>query len=304
VASTIPHRARELASGDRVRQAREFVAAFVRTYERNDLLTRASAISFQTLFALVPAALAGVALLGFFGLEEYWGSELSPTVEENVGGPAFDLIDSAVQQVLGSQQVFWLTAGAVFALWQVSGAMRATGGGLDRIYDAYGDRSLLRRVASSAILAAAVSLIFGVAALGLFAGPEIMEASGLGMPAFVAVPLARYVIPAALVLVAMALVVRFTSSSPPPHRFIGLTSLATVTAWIMITLVFRWYVTQIADYESLFGGLASVIVLMTYLYISANVFLGGFQVDALVRERLGDGPGRRGEEHGGAPRPA
>lgn len=300
MASSIPHRAREMANAHRVRQARSFASEFARTYEGNDLLTRASAISFQTLFALVPAALAGVALLGFFGLEEYWSSELSPTVEENVGGPAFELIDSAVQQVLGSQQVFWLTAGTVFALWQVSGAMRATGGGLDRIYDADGERSLRQRVVSSTLLAAAVSLIFGVAALGLFAGPEIIDARIPAVPAFVAVPLARYIIPALLVLLAMSLVVRFTCSDPPPHRFIGLTSAVTVTVWIIVTLVFRWYVTAVADYESLFGGLASVIVLMTYVYISANVFLGGFQADALVRDRLDEGQGRRGEDDAGA----
>jgi hypothetical protein len=37
-----------------------------------------------------------------------------------------------------------------------------------------------------------------------------------------------------------------------------------------------------------------VIVLMTYIYSSANVFLGGFQADALVRERPDDGARRSG----------
>jgi membrane protein len=296
VASSIPQQAKEVANADRVRRARGFVGAFVRTYQDNDLLTRASAISFQTLFALVPAALAGVALLGFFGLEEYWTNELSPTVEEEVGEEAFGLIDNAVQQVLTTQQFFWVTAGVAFALWQVSGAMRANGGGLDRIYGASGERPFVRRIAYSVILAAGVALIFGVAALALFAGPEILQAVGLGVPAFIAVPLVRYIVPAALVLLVMGLVVRFSTSSPPPYRFIGLTSVVTVAAWIIATLVFRWYATEIAEYESVFGGLASIIVLMTYFYISANVFLGGFQLDAMVRGRREDRDGRRGDE--------
>ena len=40
-----------------------------------------------------------------------------------------------------------------------------------------------------------------------------------------------------------------------------------------------------ASYTSVFGHLASVFVLLLYLWLSANSFLVGIQVDAEVRER-------------------
>ena len=43
-----------------------------------------------------------------------------------------------------------------------------------------------------------------------------------------------------------------------------------------VSLVFYLYLTDIASYQSVFGGLASVIVALAYLYISATVFLFGF----------------------------
>ena len=39
---------------------------------------------------------------------------------------------------------------------------------------------------------------------------------------------------------------------------------------------------EIADYNSIFGSLATVVVLIAYLYAAAVVFLGGVQLDALI----------------------
>ena len=41
----------------------------------------------------------------------------------------------------------------------------------------------------------------------------------------------------------------------------------------------------VVSVTSVFGHLASVFVLLLYLWLSANAFLVGIQVDACVRER-------------------
>ena len=48
--------------------------------------------------------------------------------------------------------------------------------------------------------------------------------------------------------------------------------------------MFGFYVTDIADYGSIFGSLATAFLLMTYLYLSACAFLIGAEVDAIVRQ--------------------
>jgi uncharacterized BrkB/YihY/UPF0761 family membrane protein len=49
---------------------------------------------------------------------------------------------------------------------------------------------------------------------------------------------------------------------------------------------FWWYASRVADYQSVFGSLSVVIVVMTYLYAAAIVFLTGVQIDALVRRGI------------------
>ena len=56
-----------------------------------------------------------------------------------------------------------------------------------------------------------------------------------------------------------------------------------MAGWLVMSLGFGLYLREIADYNSIFGGLATVVVLIAYLYAAAVVFLGGVQLDALVR---------------------
>jgi membrane protein len=55
---------------------------------------------------------------------------------------------------------------------------------------------------------------------------------------------------------------------------------------VIVSLAFYGYLVDIADYDSIFGSLASAIVAMAYLYLSATVFLFGAQLDAIIRTQV------------------
>src|SRR4051795_8159251 len=101
-----------IAQGERVKgSVREFVDAYV----EHDLLTYASAISFQLLSSLVPALLFAFGLLGFLHLEDVWRTELAPDIRPNVSSTAFAMMNEVVETALRSRQAFWVTAGFVIA---------------------------------------------------------------------------------------------------------------------------------------------------------------------------------------------
>jgi membrane protein len=52
---------------------------------------------------------------------------------------------------------------------------------------------------------------------------------------------------------------------------------------VVVSVGFYFYLTGLAAYGSVFGSLASVIVVMAYLYISTTAFLFGAQLDAIIR---------------------
>jgi membrane protein len=236
---------------------------YVDAYVGNDLLTYASAIGFQILSALVPFLLFGFALLGFLHLEDVWSEDLAPKLKASVSGAAFGFIDETVRKALVSRQAFWITAGFLIALWQVSGAVRAVMGALNRVYRLETRRSWARRMVVSTALALAVG------------------ACWLGAIGFVV----RWGAAGALLLVAVAVLLHYAPERDQPLEWVTFGAVLIMGGWLVMSLSFGVYLREIADYNSILGGLATIVVLIAYLYMSAVIFLGGVQVDALVRQR-------------------
>jgi membrane protein len=94
----------------------------------------------------------------------------------------------------------------------------------------------------------------------------------------------RWGLALALLFTAVWLLLRFAPAHPGPHGWISFGSALCVIAWVGTSLVFGLYVTQVADYNSIFGSLATVFVLFSYLYVSSVSFLIGAEVDAIVRD--------------------
>ena len=257
--------------------AREAVKEVLAAYARNDLLTVASAISFQVLFALIPFVLFGLALLGALQLEGLWTDHVAPDLRESASPAAFTVLDDTVRRIFGSRQVFWITAGAVITVWEISGAMRGVMGVLDRIYCVERERGFKERYWTSIWLSVAVGLLL-LAAFAVFAVSPVF--AGLAMS------IARWPLTALALFTAIYLVVPFAPGERHPADWVSFGALLVVVAWIGTSLAFVFYVRNVADYGSIFGALATVIIVFEYLYISSIAFLTGLQVDALVRERL------------------
>lgn len=256
-------------------------------FEQNRILTYASAVSFQLLFALIPLLLAGVAVLGFLDLEEVWRDELAPRLEERVSSSVYEVVDRSIESVLGSQRGFWLTLGAGLALWELSGAVRAVMGALNDVYGVEEARPFLRRFGVSLLLAVALALLLGLAVLALQLMPRLAGVLELGSLAVLAVAGAWFVA-FALMIVAVAIMMRFAPARPHSMGWLGFGTLLVVVGWAVASIGFAAYATRIASYSTIYGSLGVVILLLTYIYISALVFLGGAQVDALVRGYVGD----------------
>jgi membrane protein len=250
-------------------------------FEQNDLLTYASAIAFQVLTAIVPFLLFLLGLLGFLDLGDVWADDLAPDVKPRVSDATFALLDDTVRAVLEKRQLFWLTGGFLLALWQISGGVRAVMGALDGVYDTRRHRPALERYPLSFGLALAVAAL--VAASGSVARFVPLVVGDL--PGFLEVAffVARWLVALALLALAVGLLVHYAPGVRRPLPWVSFGTLLVIVGWVGMSVGFWIYLTRIADYDSIFGHLANLIVLMAYLYAAAVVFLAGAQIDAVVR---------------------
>ena len=62
-------------------------------------------------------------------------------------------------------------------------------------------------------------------------------------------------------------------------------SIFTATTWLLLTVGFGFYVTSITDYEATYGSLGAMIALLTWLYLSAYVFLIGAELNSEIEHQ-------------------
>src|SRR3954470_218101 len=135
------------------------VAEIADGFRRHELITRASAIAFRILYALVPFALFVLAAAGLLQLESLWTKDIAPDVAPHVSAPVFAVLDRVALNALTGQRVFWVTAGFALALWGGSSAVRGVQGCLDDIYGPRKRRSFAERFPTSLWLGAACGLL-------------------------------------------------------------------------------------------------------------------------------------------------
>jgi len=268
------HEARSIVRGSR---------RLVALTGENDLLTFASAISYQILFALPAVLLAGLAVLGYADLRELWDGELAPRLEQMTSSSVFDIVSTTADEVMASRSGFWLTLGVLLALWYLSGAMRAVMGVMNGIYSVDETRAVFKRLLFSFVLTVAVTLCFTVALLAGYVSPAVTNQFEGGVPFTILASVVRWLLVLAPLYLALLLIVHHAPARAHRFRRGSLTAALVVGGWVMTSVGFQWYVTNLANYQSVFGNLASVMILMVYLNLSAGVLVFGLQIDAIVR---------------------
>ena len=255
----------------------------IRSYQRNELSTFAGAIAFRVVLALIPFLLFLLALLGFLHLQEVWHSDVAPEIKKNASDVAFKLVDDTVTQVLDEKQVWWLTIGLALTVWELSSATRHTMYALDSVYGYARRRGLLELLPRSLALGTAMGTCV-VAAVAIVRFGPLLTGDLDGVLAALSF-LVRWLLAAAVLALGVGLVVRYGPATRQPVPWVSLGTGLVLVAWVLTSIGFGLYATYVASYTSVFGHLASIFVLLVYLWLSANAFLVGIQVNAELRER-------------------
>jgi membrane protein len=259
---------------------RKFVKLWVDLFAEHKLLDHAGAMAFAVLKALVPLTLLGFAVLGVTGQKHVWEHTISPALKGHVQPTTLRAIDSAVERIFAHNSVGLVVFASVLTLWYVSGSVRAVMGATNDIYGCEERRSVKVRFPLSFALAAAITLCLVGALLTVLAGPELARHGALE----VVVAIGRWIVAIALLAVAVGLLMRFAPVDSRPYSWVSGGSLIVILAWVAASLIFRVFVTDIANFKTATGSLAVFLVLGGYVYTSSIIFLVGVEIDELLRE--------------------
>jgi len=260
--------------------AAALVRLWIDLFSRHQILNSASAISFQTLKALVPLALFGISLLSMLGLADVWTNTLRGSISRQLTPTAFTAIDTAVQKILADGGLVLPVLAGAALLWYGSGLVRSCMNGMNLIYEADEQRPFLRRWGISLVLALCIAVAVVLAVLGVTVGPRIADAGAAHMFLLVL----RWPFAIIVLGLGVAFLVHYGPAERRQARWASIGSVVVVAAWLVEALLFSWYIGSLANFRSAAGALTVFLVLAAYLYTASTIFLVGVQLDELLRK--------------------
>jgi membrane protein len=251
-------------------------------FNEHDLLSYASSIAFQVLYAVVPLIMLGLGALGLLGEEGVYVHHVAPVLRRDMSADVFKVVDRTALRMMTSERYYWTTAGLLVTIWGISGSIRAMFVPLNRIYRAEETRTFPNRMATSFLVAVIVIVcVYGALALSL--GGRLLHPHEVVVAAVVLV--GRWALTVGLILLAIAAIVRLAPARRLDFEWVSIGAVLAAASWIGATALFSAYV-SVVSYTSLYGVLAVIVVLLAYLYYSAVSLLFGIVVDSLLRDQV------------------
>ncbi len=185
------------------------------------------------------------------------------------------LVESQIDTLTEHARAGFAFGTVVLAVW---GASRGASGlmfALNRLFRRVETRSWLRRqaitLAVTVGVAALLMIALGLLVVGPLIGGVAANRLGLGSVFEIGWTVGRWIAAALLVMVVWALVFRFLPDTNAPLRIFTPGALVSVVLWLLISRLFGLYLDRFASFSSIYGALASAVILLSWLWLSSMV---------------------------------
>ena len=286
---------------------RELVAKTWKAMDDHEIQTRAAAVSFYAMLAMVPfiglVLTLSVQLLPDLtgasprvnGLGNLTVAQLTAILEKALPPEAADQIKAEIASIQQKPPVGLISIGLAITLWLASSLFVAVIDAMNRIYGVQERRGFakLRLLAIVMTLVQAAILVGSLVAV--VGSNVVMSKLGLsGSGGFIGAAV-LYGTVMVMVLLSFALTFYVAPDADQSWEWITPGSVAGSMLFLGATFLFRIYVHNFGNYSKTYGPLGGVMVLLFWFWISSLILLGAAQVNKVIEEAspLGKNYGQR-----------
>jgi membrane protein len=271
----------------RLKRAWLFLVRLQREMGYDDAMGMAAQIAFYMMLGLFPFMIFLLSMLGTFPLGEALQPLLLEALSEQMPPEAAAYVTDTVLNLLPHYNEGLLGLGLLVSLWGASMAVGALITTINRAYNLRPRRNIAVQKILSIILTLVLSALWLMAMTIILVGPSItqniFEFMGIASETNTFWTSIRLPMAFVLNLVALSILYYFAPEARQKFRWILPGAVTSTLLWMLASSAFRVFLRNFGAYNKTYGGLAAVIILMIWLWISGLVFLLGAEINALMK---------------------
>lgn len=253
-----------------------------RIREHNTTLV-AAGVAFYAFLALVPAL---VALISVYGLvaDPADVRQQVQDVSSSLPAEVEDFLVYQLTQIIDADRgglSATLVVAVALALWSASGGTAALITGIHVARDREEPAGFVAKRGKALLLTLAAIVFLAIVIFLVAAVPPVLDKAGTGDAGRATFQVLRWPVLAIVMLVGVGLLYRF-SAGPHPKARLGVITAGAVVAmavWLVVSALFAAYTANFASYGKTYGALASIVVVLLWLWLTCLALLIGAEAD-------------------------
>jgi membrane protein len=253
---------------------------------RGSLTTRASAVAFNFYLALFPAIIFIFTLIPYIPIDNFQKNMLD-LIENLLPSMAFLSLQDTITDIITIQRGSWLSLGFVAALFFSTNGFNSLIDAFNATYHSMEGRSWLAQRLISLLMVIIIFTLTITSVLLIMFGEIIsnylIETDWIKDSVWLLMfDLSRWLIIVALFFFAISFLYYLAPTAKSRYRFISPGSTLATVLCVIISLAFSFYINHFNSYNTLYGSIGTILIILMWLYFNAFGLLIGFELNVSI----------------------
>ena len=248
----------------------------------SEISSKAAEMSFYLLLSFFPFlifTISSIVYIPVIHLKKY-----ITLLENLMPNSAFNVISILIDSAIDNRSISFLIMSFVLTLWTSSRGIKALIRGTNKSFRVTETRSFIKISFIGFLFTIILILLIFSSMIFLVYGEKIgyfiFKLIGLNNIFIKVWNIIRYSVGITTVIIILVSLYKYTPNKKVSIREVVPGSIVATFAWLLISFVYSLYANNFSNYEVIYGSIAGIIVLMTWLYLSSWALFIGSEVNA------------------------
>ncbi|MCD4745083.1 MAG: YihY/virulence factor BrkB family protein [Bacteroidales bacterium] len=250
------------------------------------ITSRASSIAFNFFLAIFPSIIFFFTIIPFIPIEHFQDTLLE-LIKNITPKEAFDTINNTLEDIIKRPRGGLLSLGFILALYFSTNGINSIMEAFNNTYHSIETRSWVKQRLISILLVFIISFIviiaitlitFGTIALNYLVAQDILK----GNFTYNLIQFGKWIVILSICFFTFSFIYYFAPAKKRSFRFISAgSSLATFLS-LATSIGFNIYVSDFSRYNSLYGSIGTLLIILLWIYFNSIILLIGFELNASI----------------------
>jgi membrane protein len=265
----------------------DVAAFFINGLQKGAISMRAAAFSYNFFLALFPSIIFFFTIIPYIPIAGFQDNLLA-LLQNFIPKKAFDAVEETLFDIVKRPHGGLLSLGFVMALYFSTNGIHSLIVAFNQSRHTVETRSWVRQRLISIVLVVILSLLIIIAIVLITLGPvalDFLVKHNMLRDSFTYYLLlaGKWIISSAMLFFAFSFLYYLAPAAVSRFRFFSAGSTLSTVLTILASVGFNYYVNSISRYNTLYGSIGTLIIVMVWIFFNAMIVLIGFELNVSIR---------------------